>query len=121
MYVVDITDETFDNWYMCFNTAIAEGVYTIQNMEVCDIGEAELADLRSEYEYEIVQTNCKNGDKNIFGYCYKPVTEEKVPLLIFSHALGGTYKNVTAYAEALAANGYAVYAYDFCCNNAYYV
>ncbi len=112
-YEIDVNEQTYDNWYLCFNMAISEGEYTVQNIQIRDIGTSETADIPSEYEYEVVQTNCTNGENNLFGYCYRPVTEEKVPLVIFSHCLGGTYKNTEPYAASLAANGYAVYIFDY--------
>lgn len=113
-YEIDVNDQTYDNWYLCFNMAISEGEYTVQNIQIRDIGASEAIEIPSEYEYEVEQTNCSNGENNIFGYCYRPVTEEKVPLVIFSHCLGGTYKNTEPYAAALASNGYAVYIFDYC-------
>ena len=57
---------------------------------------------------------CKNGSLNLYGVAYIPKTEEKVPLVIFSHELGNSHTTGIPYAKRLAEAGYAAYTFDFC-------
>ena len=43
------------------------------------------------YEYETAEIWCENQGQRIYGIAYTPVTEEKVPLVIFAHELGNTH------------------------------
>jgi len=66
------------------------------------------------YEYETEERYIKNNDKNIYGILYRPKTDEKIPLIIYSHGLGGSHSYGIEYAKELAQYGYAVYTFDFC-------
>lgn len=81
-------------------------------------GEEEIKDEKEysfPYSYTTEEILCRNGDKRIFGIACIPETgKEKMPLVIFSHGLGGTHKAGIPYAERLAKAGYAVYIFDFC-------
>ena len=50
---------------------------------------------------------------DIYGVLYKPKTDKKVPLIIFSHELGSTHSSGDDYAEYLSKLGFAFYAFDF--------
>lgn len=56
----------------------------------------------------------RNGDLRIYGIAYVPDTDERVPLVIFSHELGNDHTSGQRYAERLAEAGYAAYVFDFC-------
>ena len=54
-----------------------------------------------------------NG-QTIWGVAYIPETDdEKYPLVICSHGLGGDYTSCMEYAELLASHGMATYCFDF--------
>ena len=55
-----------------------------------------------------------NGEQKIYGVLYRPEGLDKAPLIIISHGFAETHSFGTAYAEALAPLGYAVYCFDFC-------
>lgn len=118
-YVIDVTEDTFDNWYLGFNPSQGKGEFTIDNVVVCDIGQSDAKAVPIQCEYTTERIDCKNGDSEIFGICYKPKKDEKVPLVILSHELGGTHKNMERYASALASNGYAAYIFDYCGGSPY--
>ena len=61
------------------------------------------------YEYDTVEIWCENDGQQIYGVCYEPETEEKVPLVIFAHELCNTHTAGIDYAEELASRGIAVY------------
>ena len=56
----------------------------------------------------------QNGSNRIYGISYVPKTEQKVPLVIFSHELGNDHTSGERYAKRLAEAGYAAYVFDFC-------
>ena len=56
----------------------------------------------------------QNGDNRIYGVAYVPKSNERVPLVIFSHELGNDHTSGERYAERLAEAGYAAYVFDFC-------
>lgn len=57
----------------------------------------------------------QHGDKQIYGRLYRPQgTAETYPAVIFSHGFGGDHQVGAQYADALAAQGYVVYCFDFC-------
>lgn len=79
--------------------------------------EGEIKDIEDlkKYEYEIEEISVKNGDNNIYGILYRPIIEnQKIPLVIYSHGLGGTHIYGTDYAKNLATYGIATYCFDFC-------
>lgn len=55
-----------------------------------------------------------NQGQKIFGVLYMPKTDKKsLPLVLFSHELSATHATGDGYAKALAAQGVAVYAFDY--------
>ena len=64
-------------------------------------------------DYRTEEIRCSNGADSLYGVAYIPETNEKVPLVIFSHELGNSHTSGIRYAERLAQYGYAVYAFDF--------
>lgn len=66
------------------------------------------------YDYEERDIQVMNQGQRIYGIAYIPNTgEEKVPVVISSHGLGGSYRSNLAYAEQLALHGIATYCFDF--------
>ena len=66
-----------------------------------------------------VVTWCKNGDLNIYGKFYYPEGFDEngsYPTVIMSHGLGSTAAMVerSQWPQAMTAEGYVVYAFDFC-------
>ncbi|MDC7954318.1 alpha/beta fold hydrolase [Fusobacterium simiae] len=59
------------------------------------------------------ETRIKNGKTEIYGIRYIPDKKGKMPLVILSHELGGTHKNMERYAKALAEEGIVAYIFDF--------
>ena len=52
--------------------------------------------------------------QKIYGLLYRPVGREGPrPVVIYSHGFGSSYRNGDQYAQALAAQGYLVYCFDF--------
>lgn len=68
----------------------------------------------SIYNYKTEEIYIDNNGKKIYGVLYKPETTEKVPIIIYSHGLGGNYSYGIDYAKRLVTEGYAFYAFDFC-------
>lgn len=66
------------------------------------------------YTFSKEELKLQSGGKEVYGVLYRPDGLKKAPLVIISHGFGGTHLYGTAYAEALAPLGYAVYCYDFC-------
>jgi len=77
-----------------------------------ETGEGEAS--MSTYTYTTQELWVRNGDLKIYGIAYVPDTEEKVPLVIFSHELGNDHTSGERYAERLAEAGYGAYVFDFC-------
>lgn len=50
---------------------------------------------------------------NIYGVLYRPKTNKKSPLIIYSHGLGSSHKSGTEYAKYLSEKGYAFFEFDF--------
>ena len=67
----------------------------------------------SAQKYSTRELWVQNGDSKIYGIAYVPDTNEKVPLVIFSHELGNDHTSGERYAERLAEAGYAAYVFDF--------
>ena len=66
------------------------------------------------YDYEQREIEVTNHGQKIYGIAYIPNTgEEKVPLVISAHGLGGSYQSNLSYAEQLASHGVAAYCFDF--------
>ena len=58
---------------------------------------------------------CQRGTNRIYGILYRPQgLSGRLPLVIISHGFGGSHSFGRPYAEALAAEGYMCYAFDFC-------
>lgn len=70
-------------------------------------------DTQMIYKYETREIDVPINEQNIYGIAYIPRTEEKVPLVIFSHELGSTHRSGVPYAESLASHGIASYIFDF--------
>lgn len=66
------------------------------------------------YNYQQQEIELDNQGQRIYGIAYIPDTEnEKVPLVVCAHGLGGSYRSNEAYAEQLASHGIAAYCFDF--------
>ncbi|MDR0648860.1 MAG: alpha/beta fold hydrolase [Synergistaceae bacterium] len=64
--------------------------------------------------YDSAELWCDNDGKRIYGVAYVPGADGPFPLVIFAHELGNTNNSGKKYAERLASEGIAVYAFDFC-------
>ena len=95
------------------NPDILEGSPGSSNVQQKQESEGDAAQVQDVYDYETREINCSIGDQNIYGVAYIPETDEKVPLVIFSHELGSTHRSGTEYAEELASRGIATYTFDF--------
>ncbi len=66
------------------------------------------------YKYSHAVKKLKKNDAVIYGELYKPKgIKGKMPLIIYSHGLGGTCESGRGYAEFFAKKGVAVYIFDF--------
>ena len=68
------------------------------------------------YSVTVTPTHVVNPvtGKTLRGLLYRPVTDEKVPVVLCAHELGSNYaRRWPAYGEYLAARGAAVYTFDF--------
>ncbi|BBF41555.1 flavodoxin [Lachnospiraceae bacterium KM106-2] len=65
------------------------------------------------YDYHMEEIWSENNGNRIYGQAYIPETEEKIPLVIFSHELCNTHTAGIDYAEELASHGVATYTFDF--------
>ncbi len=66
------------------------------------------------YAVETEEVFAENQGSQIYGVLYRPVGVEGArPTVIYSHGFGGSYRNGAQYAQALAAQGYLVYCFDF--------
>lgn len=63
--------------------------------------------------YQIKEYDVIRDANKIVGKVYRPQTEGKVPLVIFSHGLSSTQSSGKSYAAFLASRGVAVYIFDF--------
>lgn len=57
---------------------------------------------------------CRRDDNSIYGKAYIPEGGGTFPLVIFAHELGNNHTTGIEYAKRLAAEGFAVYTFDFC-------
>ena len=55
----------------------------------------------------------ENEGQRIYGIAYIPDVEGKLPLVILSHGLGGSYSSCLAEAEQFASHGIAAFTFDF--------
>ena len=64
--------------------------------------------------YRTEELILKNGEDDIFGIMYLPVSVRNIyPTVILSHGFGGSTANCEPYAEIFAANGFACYVLEF--------
>ena len=68
-----------------------------------------------EKQFEVVQSeqSCVIGEQTVRGRVYRADRDGRLPLVICSHGFAGTFATVEPYAQAVAAQGLAAYAYDF--------
>lgn len=95
------------------NSGTSEDSSSSVNMQGKQELEGNTRQVQETYKYETREINCPIENQNIYGVAYIPETDEKVPLMIFSHELGSTHRSGTDYAEELASHGIAVYTFDF--------
>lgn len=67
---------------------------------------------RSRYTVEDLYLKNKYNEK-IYAKLYKPKKRGKVPIVIYSHGLGASYRAATNYAIELTQYGIATIAFDF--------
>ncbi|MCR5336897.1 MAG: alpha/beta fold hydrolase [Synergistes sp.] len=68
------------------------------------------------FSFTVTPLNVVNPEtgKTLRGMLYRPVTDDKVPVVLCAHELGSNYaRRWPAYGEYLAARGAAVYTFDF--------
>lgn len=66
------------------------------------------------YDYRQQEIELYNQNQRIYGIAYIPETDNaRVPLVICSHGLGGSYHSNLEYAEQFARHGIAAYCFDF--------
>lgn len=81
-------------------------------------------------DYTVYELPVQNGGNTVYGQLFLPDNEAaanntntdnasrpdfaRLPLVIVSHGFQGSFRLCTAYTDALASAGYAVYAFDFC-------
>ena len=58
--------------------------------------------------------SCVRGSLTIRGHVYRPENGGSFPAVVISHGFMSNQQAVKQYAEALAAEGYAAFIYDFC-------
>lgn len=106
--------------------AVVYGIYFVMSDRQTEVSQAMPEEIQSTgnsvssleelpvYEYEQQEIEVMNQGQRIYGIAYIPnTTDEKVPLIICAHGLGGSYQSNLAYAEQLASHGYAAYCFDF--------
>ena len=104
------TATSYDDQASTQNTAAEQENAEKENTQEVTEGEQTM----SANTYTTREIWVQNGDLRIYGIAYVPDTEEKVPLVIFSHELGNDHTSGQRYAERLAEAGYAAYIFDFC-------
>ncbi len=67
---------------------------------------------KKNYIVEVVNIKNKNN-QNIYGELYKPKDDGKLPIVIYSHGLGATYRAGSDYAKKLASYGIMTLCFDF--------
>lgn len=92
------------------------GCFDTPNEEhVSDATMATPPDPDAHYAYTQEELFVERGENQIYGILYLPQdVQGPLPAVIYAHGYGGTHQNGTAYAQALAEKGYAVYCFDFC-------
>lgn len=90
------------------------GVEATDDNEADSISTTEKAEI-VETTYETKEIFCYNNGKRIYGVAYIPQgMRGPMPLVIYSHGLGGTHSAGASYTRFLASHGVACYAFDFC-------
>ncbi len=65
-------------------------------------------------EYIEGEMYIKNGNnENIFAVLHRPRSDEKIPIVIYSHGLGATYRACGDYADSLEELNIATLCFDF--------
>ena len=65
-------------------------------------------------DYYYQDYHVKYEDRNLWGRLYRPkLAEGPLPMIIYVHGYGSSYRSGVPYAEYLAGMGYAVYVFDF--------
>lgn len=65
-------------------------------------------------KYSIKRMYIRRDGKRIYGQLYTPdIKNRKLPLVILSHGFGGSYDNLTDYAQTFARQGVMAFVYDF--------
>lgn len=107
-------DETMPTFLNSCEGLVVYGERKISNTIQIDAWLSELGENLPTYNYQQKEIELENQGQRIYGAAYIPDTEEdKVPLVICSHGLGGSYSTNAAYAEQLASHGIAAYCFDF--------
>ena len=66
------------------------------------------------YAVETEEVSAENQGDRIYGLLYRLVgIAGPRPTVIYTHGFGSSYRNGAPYAQALAAQGYLVYCFDF--------
>lgn len=91
------------------------GCFDTPNEEhVSDATTTTAPDPDAHYAYTQEELFVERGENQIYGILYLPQdVQGPLPAVIYAHGYGGTHQNGTAYAQALAEKGYAVYCFDF--------
>ena len=58
--------------------------------------------------------SCQRDALTIRGHVYTPKADGPFPAVVISHGFMADQRSVAQYAEALAAEGFAAFIYDFC-------
>ena len=67
-----------------------------------------------EYAYKREDLDFYSKGTRCAAWFYMPETENKPPVIVMAHGLGGTRElRLYEYAERFAAAGYAVYLFDY--------
>lgn len=79
-----------------------------------DTRPAPAIDTTGSYSAATEELYAENKGQQIYGLLYRPVgAEGPRPVVIYAHGFGSSYRNGDQYAQALAAQGYLVYCFDF--------
>lgn len=79
-----------------------------------DASPAPAIDPTGSYTVETEELYAENEGQKIYGLLYRPAgAEGPRPVVIYAHGFGSSYRNGDQYAQALAAQGYLVYCFDF--------
>ncbi len=88
---------------------------TLTGLTACGSDSSAQTEPTGEYSVTSEEVWCQRGTNRIYGILYRPQgLSGRLPLVIISHGFGGSHSFGRPYAEALAAEGYMCYAFDFC-------